>query len=120
MDKKYLQYQQAKEDGLMALSSYKRRNEGLYKAFRTFDEIDAGRLSLDSSEVSTATRTAYKRWKRGLAYTVDGEPRIGSIEARIGSLTTKQAKVAFELSEAYEGSRDITANALEYAEKLRI
>ena len=119
-DKKYELYQQAREAGICALSSYKRRNEGLYKAFQTFEAIDAGKVKLNDPEVTQGTRTAYIRWKMGLSYTVDGEPRTGSVEARIGALTTKQAAVAQQLSQTYEGSGTITRNALDYVEKLKM
>ena len=119
-DKKYELYKQAKAAGVMAMTSYKKRNEGLYDAFKTFEAIDAGRVKIDAPEVTQGTRTAYIRWKMGLSYTVDGEPRTGSVQARIGALTNEQAAVAFHLSEAYEHSGTITRNALEYAEKLDI
>lgn len=119
-DKRYELYKQAKEAGVMAMTSYKRRNESLYNAFKTFEAIEAGRVKIDAPEVTQGTRTAYIRWKMGLSYTVDGEPRTGSVQARIGALTNEQAAVAFHLSEEYEHSGNITKNALEYAEKLDI
>ena len=121
-DVKYEQYQQAKLEGLQALTSYSKRNNALYSAYSAFERIDAGIVKADDESIPESTRTAYSRWKAGLSYShlIDGLPRSGSKEDRIGHLTVKQAEVAYLLSMRFEGSGSITDGALKYAESLKV